>query len=248
MTIDIKTTLTEAVGKIDGIDEATQGALADQLSDLTHALAESIAIEKVASIKEEQDQALAELSTQVEGQLEEQFSSALSEAATQFMADNAAKFEAALKVDLAESFLTGLSDLFKKHAVLIHPDIAAVQEQFQSREDQYIAEIERLEAVEEELNTKVYESQKAAVVEAAVAGLTELQKDRVVKLAESLATADINVFKSCITNVVEGMGKERASGGSVHENGSGEDVGGGSGAVGVNESDDIRQAAALLLR
>lgn len=248
MTIDIKTTLTEAMGKIDGIDEATQGALADQLSDLTYALAESIAAEKTASIKEDHNQALADLSTQVEEHLEEQFSSALSEAATQFMVDNVTKFEAALKVDLAESFLTGLSNLFKQHGVLIHPDIADVQEQFQSRENQYIAEIERLEAIEEKLNAEVYEYQKAAVVEAAVAGLTELQKDRVVKLAGSLSTADINVFESCITNVVEGMGKERASVGSVHENGSGKGVGGDSGAVGVNESDDIRQAAALLLR
>lgn len=208
MSLDTKQLLTEAVDKVEGIVDEAKVQMVESLNDLTVVLAENIFNERKEAIDEEHQSALKELEESVESQLEEKFDGALTEAAIEFMKENQDKFDAALKVELAESFLTGLTALVKEHGVLISPEITSVQESASNREAQYIAEIERLEVVEESLNGQLFDLQKTVAIAEATQKLTVLQKDKVVSLSEALQSKDIESFKKSLTNIVEALGKK----------------------------------------
>ena len=208
MSLDTKKLLTEAVDKVEGIADEAKVQMVESLNDLTVVLAENIFNERKEALDEEHQSALKELEESVESQLEEKFDGALTEAAIEFMKENQDKFDAALKVELAESFLTGLTALVKEHGVLISPDITSVQESASNRESQYVAEIERLEALEESLNEQLFDLQKTVAIAEATQKLTVLQKDKVFSLSEALQSKDIESFKKSLTNIVEALGKK----------------------------------------
>ena len=208
MSLDTKQLLTEAVDKVEGIADEAKVQMVESLNDLTVVLAENIFNERKEALDEEHQSALKELEESVESQLEEKFDGALTEAAIEFMKENQDKFDAALKVELAESFLTGLTALVKEHGVLISPEITSVQESASNRESQYVAEIERLEALEESLNEQLFDLQKTVAIAEATQKLTVLQKDKVVSLSEALQSKDIESFKKSLTNIVEALGKK----------------------------------------
>ena len=208
MSLDTKKLLTEAVDKVEGIADEAKVQMVESLNDLTVVLAENIFNERKEALDEEHQSALKELEESVESQLEEKFDGALTEAAIEFMKENQDKFDAALKVELAESFLTGLTALVKEHGVLISPEITSVQESASNRESQYVAEIERLEALEESLNEQLFDLQKTVAIAEATQKLTVLQKDKVFSLSEALQSKDIESFKKSLTNIVEALGKK----------------------------------------
>ena len=210
MSLDTKQLLTEAVDKVEGIADEAKVQMVESLNDLTVVLAENIFNERKEAIDEEHKEAIKALEESVENQLEEKFDEALSEAAIEFMSENQSKFDAALKVDLAESFLTGLTKLVADHGVVISPEITSVQESAAFRESQYVTEIERLEAVEESLNEQLFELQKTVAITEATQKLTILQKDKVVSLSEALQSKDIESFKKSLTNIVEAIGKKES--------------------------------------
>src|SRR5574337_386137 len=112
----------------------------------------------------------------------------MDDVAEQWYEDNKLSIESGIRTELAESFLSGLKELFDKHYVDIPEDKVNVVESL-------AAEVQELRARLDEAEDKLIEQENVAqqneelrdslVVEASV-GLTELEKDRLKQLAESV--------------------------------------------------------------
>lgn len=145
----------------------------------TIALREAELEESFAKIlAEEVENIRAELATKVDKYLDH--------VADLYIQENAVAIESALRADTAERFMKGLYNLFKECHMTIPEEKLDVAELLSNKVDELEEQLDVTLKSNVDLAAKVKEFEKKAVVAEKSEGLTQVQKDKVVKLAESI--------------------------------------------------------------
>ena len=130
----------------------------------------------------------------VTGQLTEKLDDYLNYVIEEWMTENKLTLEEGIKVDIAESFLTGLKELFESHYIDIPEGKTELLDEIQERAD----------ALESELNNKINESidLKKQLLEyqanmaflESTGGLTDVQIEKLASLAEGLEYETVDQY------------------------------------------------------
>jgi DNA-binding FadR family transcriptional regulator len=158
------------------------------------AVATRVGIE-LSSIQEDFDNRLEEEVVALKEEMEENIDAYLNYAVAQWMEDNKLAVESNIRTEVAESFLAGLKDLFTEHYIEIPEDDIPVVESMAAK----IAELEEALNEQTEKNIELHQTIAEAEVNEAVAemseGMTEVQKDKFVKLVESTSYTSAEEFR-----------------------------------------------------
>ncbi|MDX8384529.1 MAG: hypothetical protein R8M45_10645 [Ghiorsea sp.] len=154
----------------------------------THSKAETLRIEEAAeeyvtlAIDEKEDELIGRIDKYLDHVVES------------WMADNEIAIESGLKREMDESFMSGLSDLFSEHYVSVPDERWDIVEGLSSK-------LEELEIkIDEEMENSIThmsdlnEAEKAIVVLKLQEGLADTQKEKLVALAESIDTKNVDEF------------------------------------------------------
>lgn len=176
------------------------------------------AVNEAATVKI--NEAVAELEEQFEEQLSESISEAMDEivenldsyldyVVKEWMEENSVAIESGIKVEMAESLMDGLKELFAEHNIEIDDEtvdvVAGLEEQVQELTDQ------ANEAINENIElAKEIASLKADIVfEEISEGLTVSQKERLKTLSEKLDYEDLDTYEADLNTLKESFFKTK---------------------------------------
>jgi hypothetical protein len=145
---------------------------------------------KVATIKEELQEAYAEALVEeldsIKAGLTERVDAYLEYVADEWMQENALQVEAGLKTEMTESFLEGMKSLFEEHYVTIPEDkydvLNSMVDKLDEMESKLNEQIDRNVA----LNRRLAESNADGVFASVAEGLADTQKEKLATLAENV--------------------------------------------------------------
>tara|TARA_R110000868_G_scaffold124490_10_gene329160 strand:+ start:16527 stop:17687 length:1161 start_codon:yes stop_codon:yes gene_type:complete len=127
----------------------------------------------------------------------------LSHVVEEWSKNNEIQIEAGLRTELTEDFIAGLRNLFVEHYIDIPEDQVSVVEELASQ----VSTLEnRLnEQIETNINLThvLNESKKDSIITHLIEGLTDIQKEKFVTLAENVSYTDIDTFANKATTLRE---------------------------------------------
>ncbi len=142
--------------------------------------------ERMEQIQEEYQQQLGEAVEEVKGELVEQIDGYLDYVVEQWIDDNAVALESGMKVELVNSFIDGIKNVFQEHYVDIPEDKLDVIEE----------QATKIEFLESELSS-IREEKEIAQKEAIVLRCNEIISD----LSEGLTAIETEKFTSLVESV-----------------------------------------------
>jgi hypothetical protein len=165
-----------------------------------------------------------ELVENIEAELKEQFESALSESleeivgnldsyldyvVKEWMEENEVAIESGIKVEMAESFMEGLKELFHEHNVQIDEEtidvVAGLEEEVAAAKEAANRAINESIAVKEELQALRADRVFSTMTE----GLSPTQVERFRVLSEKLDASDLDIYKEDLSTIKESFFKKR---------------------------------------
>jgi hypothetical protein len=168
----------------------------------------------------------------VEADLQEQFSNSLNESleeivenldsyldyvVQEWMSENEVAIEAGIKVEMAESFMDGLKELFYEHNVKIDEDtidvVAELEEEVAAAKEAANRAIIESIGINEELQTLRAEREFSNMTE----GLSQSQVERFRVLSEKLNSSDIASYKQDLATIKESFFKKTNSATAVKD-------------------------------
>lgn len=177
------------------------------------------AVNEAATVKA---QAIVE---SVEADLKEQFDTAINESleeivenldsyldyvVQEWMSENKVAVEAGIKVEMAESFMEGLKELFYEHNVMIDEEtidvVAELEEEAASAKEAANRAIDETIALKEELQTLRTEKVFATMTE----NLSPTQVERFRVLSEKLDNTDLASYEKDLSTIKESFFKKKA--------------------------------------
>lgn len=211
---------TEEVEEVAGIAGLFEGL---DLSEEFKAKAELVfeaAVNEAAAAK------AMEIAESIEADLKEQFETALNESleeivenldsyldyvVQEWMSENEVAIESGIKVEMAESFMAGLKELFYEHNVDIDEEtidvVAELEEEVAAAKEAANRAIVESIALNEELQTLRAEKVFTAMTE----GLSQTQVERFRVLSEKLDASDLEAYESDLATIKESFFKKKAS-------------------------------------
>jgi len=194
--------MKEDIDEIFGDEELSEEFKERAETVFTAAVNAKVAAE-VARIEEEFEAKLSEAKEEVETELTDKVDSYVSYAAEEWMKDNEVAIESAIKVEMAESFLSGLKGLFEEHNIDVTDE----------KLDIVAESSEKAEKLEEELNeavaAKISLSEEIEVlkIEKAISeardGLTVTQQEKLQSMAEGIEYESLDDFTKKLEVVKE---------------------------------------------
>jgi hypothetical protein len=161
--------------------------------------------EEVVRLQEVYETKLKESIDTFTSEIKEDIDTYFNHITEEWLKENEVAIESTLKNELTEDFLTGLHSLFKEHYIAVPED----------RVDIYENVKKELEISKDELNKSMNESmekdkliaslKKTSIVAESTIGLTIPQRDKLVKLVESVDFDDEESFKLKIKTLKEGF-------------------------------------------
>lgn len=141
---------------------------------------------RLAELQEEQLQEMNEAVEVVKGELVEQIDGYLDEIVEQWMDDNAVALESGMKVELVNSFIDGIKNVFTEHYVEVPEDkVDVVEEQ--------AIQIEELQ----DALASLQEEKESALAESAILRCEEIISEQ----AKGLTAIETEKFKSLVENI-----------------------------------------------
>lgn len=154
------------------------------------------------------DQAVVVMAEQVEAFMD--YSS------TQWLNENRIAVEDGIRSQLNESFLQGLSNLFKDHYVSVPDEKFEVFEAMVSQLDEMEAKLNEQVEANVNLNEALLEAHREILVQEQTRGLTEVQRDKLQRLSESVSyEGNPNKFVKQLETLKESFLTERGTSAEV---------------------------------
>lgn len=186
-------------GKLSLVFEA---AVNEAATAKANEIAESLEEEFATKLEESVNEAMEEIVENLDNYLDYIVS--------EWMEENAVAIESGIKVQMAESFMEGLKELFYEHNVEIDEEtidvVADLEEEIASLKEEVNkainANIELSEAVESLQAEKIFEELSE--------GLTTSQKERFRVLSEKLDVSDLESYSSDLSTLKESFFKSKA--------------------------------------
>jgi len=167
--------------------------------------------EAFATIEEEFEARLQEEAAKNQEGLVEKVDGYLNYIVEQWFTQNEIALESGMKSEILEGFVSGLKGLFEEHYIDIPEekfDVLGAQEEAIS---ELQAKLDEQVAVNVELNKALNESTRNEIVDGALDGLTETDKEKFLGLAEELAFEDSESFSKKVQTIRENYFTNKAS-------------------------------------
>ncbi len=167
--------------------------------------------EATAALEEEFEQKLTESVSEAMDEIVENLDSYLDYVVEEWMKENEVAIEAGIKVEMAESLMSGLKELFTEHNIDIDDEtldvVAGLEEHNASLADQ------ANEVINEniELKKTIVALKADKVFEEVSEGLTVSQKERLRVLSEKLDADNVDGYKSDLETLKESFFKTKKS-------------------------------------
>jgi len=164
--------------------------LSEEFQDKARTIFEGAIRSKVATIKEDLQEAYAEALVEeldsIKAGLTERVDAYLEYVADEWMQENQLQVEAGLKTEMTESFLEGMKSLFEEHYVTIPEEkydvLNSMVDKLDEMESKLNEQIDRNVA----LNRRLAESNADGVFASVSEGLADTQKEKLATLAENV--------------------------------------------------------------
>lgn len=163
-----------------------------------------------ASVSQEKEK-LAEAAKQyteyLKSELSESVANVIAETAREWLKENEVALVAESKVEMAESILATVGDLFKQNGLKLDEAQETALTKTNAELVEARARIEEMSLQLAQLTEAKQEADKKQINESILDGLADTQKERVIKIAESFADADLEAYKErllVVRSLVEG--------------------------------------------
>ena len=166
---------------------------------------------KIDQLNEDFNVALEEEKQEIESKLSEKIDDYLTYVSEEWMKENELAVERGIRAELAENFISGLRDLFKEHYIEVPEERTDVIEEL----------FAKVESLEEQLNVEMQSNianlkalkdyKKVEAIAEACVGLTSVEQDKMVELAESITYENDEQFVSKMSVIKESYFKDRDS-------------------------------------
>lgn len=179
-------------------------------ASVTEAAAARVA-DEVKRLSEEFDGKVESAVTEHTSKLEESVSAFLDKTIAEWAKEHAPVIDSNIKVAIAEKFLTDLTGLFEYNQVALPAgDTTKVVTDLQAKLSEATATAEAHATALTEATAKLEGIERTKILDEAVTGLADTQKDRVLKLVESLPSKSLEDFKQKVSFVVEAVSGAKA--------------------------------------
>lgn len=165
--------------------------------------------EATAALEEQFEQKLTESVSEAMDEVVENLDAYLDYVVEEWMKENEVAIEAGIKVEMAESLMSGLKELFTEHNIDIDEEtldvVAGLEEQKASLEETANGVINE----NIELKKEIASLKAERVFDEVSEGLTVSQKERLRVLSEKLDAADAEAYKSDLSTLKESFFKTK---------------------------------------
>ena len=180
-------------------EAAVNAAATDKANAITEALEEEFEVKLTESVNEAMEEIV------------ENLDSYLDYVVSEWMEENTVAIEAGIKVDMAESLMSGLKDLFAEHNVQVDEEtidiVAALEEELAVMEEKANAVINE----NIELAGEIASLSAEYVFNEVAEGLTLSQKEKLRTLSEKLDVSDIEDYASDLGTLKESFFKKKVA-------------------------------------
>ena len=164
--------------------------LSEEFQDKAKTIFESAINSKLDQLNEQLTQkyeaAFEEEVAEMKSALTERVDSYLEYVADEWFTENMISIERGLKIDMTESFLSGMKDLFEAHYVEIPEDKYDVLHSMTNKLDEMESKLNEQIEKNVSLNARLSESVADGIVDQVSEGLAQTQKEKLASLAESV--------------------------------------------------------------
>jgi len=156
-----------------------------------------------SELSEQYEQALEESITEIKNEMVENVDNYLNYAVAEWMTENKLAITNNIRTEMAESFLVNLKQVFEDHYVNIPEDQVDVVEALASELEEVKARLNETTEKNIELSKTVNEKKVEEITNSMAEGMTDTQKDKFVKLTESIDYNDTTEFRKKISIIKE---------------------------------------------
>lgn len=204
----LKPVVKEDLQKIFAGEESLSESFIDSATTLFEAAVATRVIVEMEAVQEDFDNRLADITESQLTQFTERLDSYLDYVAERFLADNQIAVENGIRVELAESLVNGLANLFLEHNVTIPEDKVDVVAELESQITDLSTRLNEATATAADMSAQLEKREFADVVNTVAEGLVDSDRERFTTMAESISYSDTDDLKSKLTTVRDSMVSE----------------------------------------
>lgn len=167
--------------------------------------------QEVTRLEEEFEARLEEEAAKNQEGLVEKVDGYLNYIVEQWFTQNEIALESGMKSEILEGFVSGLKGLFEEHYIDIPEEKFDVLGALEEQNSELQAKLDEQVAANVELNKALNESTRGEIVDSALDGLTETDKEKFLGLAEELAFEDAESFAKKVQTIRENYFTNKAS-------------------------------------
>jgi len=174
-----------------------------KVETIFEAAVEQAAEQRINELKEQFDEELVEAVEEAKQELVEQIDGFLNTIVEQWVEDNAVALESAMKVEVVNSFIDGLKDLFKEHYFDVPEDKLDIVEDQATQINELTTQLSALVDITEGLQTKLNDITKKSIVEQVSSDLTKVEKEKFDGLTEKVEFESEEDFTNKVKTIKE---------------------------------------------
>ena len=167
--------------------------------------------QEVTRLEEEFEARLEEEAAKNQEGLVEKVDGYLNYIVEQWFTQNEIALESGMKSEILEGFVSGLKGLFEEHYIDIPEEKFDVLGALEEQNSELQAKLDEQVAANVELNKALNESARGEIIDGALDGLTETDKEKFLGLAEELAFEDAESFAKKVQTIRENYFTNKAS-------------------------------------
>ena len=167
--------------------------------------------QEVTRLEEEFEARLEEEAAKNQEGLVEKVDGYLNYIVEQWFTQNEIALESGMKSEILEGFVSGLKGLFEEHYIDVPEEKFDVLGALEEHNSELQAKLDEQVAANVELNKALNESTRGEIVDGALDGLTETDKEKFLGLAEELAFEDAESFAKKVQTIRENYFTNKAS-------------------------------------
>jgi hypothetical protein len=167
--------------------------------------------QEVTRLEEEFEARLEEEAAKNQEGLVEKVDGYLNYIVEQWFTQNEIALESGMKSEILEGFVSGLKGLFEEHYIDVPEEKFDVLGALEEQNSELQAKLDEQVAANVELNKALNESTRGEIVDSALDGLTETDKEKFLGLAEELAFEDAESFAKKVQTIRENYFTNKAS-------------------------------------
>jgi hypothetical protein len=167
--------------------------------------------QEVTRLEEEFEARLEEEAAKNQEGLVEKVDGYLNYIVEQWFTQNEIALESGMKSEILEGFVSGLKGLFEEHYIDVPEEKFDVLGALEEHNSELQAKLDEQVAANVELNKALNESTRSEIIDGALDGLTETDKEKFLGLAEELAFEDAESFAKKVQTIRENYFTNKAS-------------------------------------